>query len=472
MKRMAVVGGLLGGVLVLPMAAAAHPLGNFTINQHVGIIVRQGEVTLDYIVDMAEIPTFQERQAIDLDRDDQVSQAEKATYLEMACADRSASLVLTADGAPLSLSPTGSRLAFLPGQAGLSTLRLECGYRAEGGGRDLVVKNSNFSERVGWREMVARADGVAIVSDLPSESPSARLTSYPKDPGELTPDVTSGSIAIGAGAPQVKPPSRESVLLRTGLPVDALGGLVSRIDLGPGAAVVALLAAAALGAGHALAPGHGKTIIAAYLVGNRGTVRQAAGLGLTVAVSHTIGVLALGLATLLATRSFQPEQVYPYLSTASGLIVLSIGVALLVRTVRRLRHVRAHAHGRDHHHHHHDHSVANDSATPMGWRTLLALGLTGGLVPSASAVVLLLGAINLHRVEFGLALICAFGVGMAVAMVSVGLGLVAATRFGFRKLQASSWLPRLTASVPVVMGGVVSAVGLVMVTNAGWTLLG
>jgi ABC-type nickel/cobalt efflux system permease component RcnA len=211
--------------------------------------------------------------------------------------------------------------------------------------------------------------------------------------------------------------------------------------------------------------------MAAYLVGNRGTARQAAGLGLVVAVSHTVGVAALGLVTLVATSSFQPERVYPYLSTVSGLIVLTIGIGLIARTIRRTRHDHAHKAGHEHDHHHHHHHDP-ELSTKLGWKTLTALGLSGGLVPSASAVVLLLGAVHLGRVEFGMALIAAFGVGMAVTMVAVGLGLVAATRIGMRRLTTASLTTRLWTAIPAVMGIVVTAVGLVMVTRGSAAIFG
>jgi nickel/cobalt exporter len=450
-------------LLALPLVALAHPLGNFTINQFLGLHFTAEHVDVDYVVDMAEIPAFQEHQVIDSDGDNKVSSDEQAAYLATACADRAAGLNISLDGSVATLTETTTLLSFPPGQAGLSTLRLECGYRFGATGSQLSIENNNFSERIGWREIVVTSDGVEVSSDFPSESASARLTLYPQDPSTSTPDLRSGSVAIGVadnyGAlAEVATPS-------TGLPIDALGSLISKAGPSAGAAVVALIAALALGAGHALAPGHGKTIMAAYLVGNRGTMRQALGLGLAVAVSHTVGVLALGLATLFATRNFQPERLYPYLSAVSGAIVLAIGIGLVVRTSRRWRHDHAHAHGHDHHH-------RPEVPSSLSWKTLTALGLSGGLVPSASAVVLLLGAVHLGKVEFGLALIVAFGVGMAIAMVTVGLGLVAATRFGLKRLSGTAWTVRLATMVPAAMGVLVTTVGLVMVTSAGRNLVG
>lgn len=234
----------------------------------------------------------------------------------------------------------------------------------------------------------------------------------------------------------------------------------------PKAAAAAAVVHAAGQLGDGL-DGHGKTIIAAYLVGNRGTIRQAFGLGLAVTVSHTLGVLALGLATLFLSRNFRPETIYPWLSAVSGAIVLAIGIALAVRVVRRLLHDRAHRHTHDHDH---DHPHAHLPAT-FGWKTLAALGISGGLVPSASAVILLLGAVSIGEVEFGLSLIGAFGVGMALAMVAVGLGLVVATRFGHRRFGDSVVYRRLAVALPAAMAVVVTVVGAVILISAGETLL-
>ena len=470
----------LGALILvgLPLVALAHPLGNFTINQFVGLHVTTQEVDVDYVVDMAEIPAFQEQQVIDADGDGKISPAEQAGYQTSACADRGEGLNISVDGSPVTMAGTTARLSFPPGQAGLSTLRLECGYRFEAAGAQLAVENNNFSERIGWREITVTSDGVEVSSDLPSESASARLTSYPQDPSAASPDLRRGSVEIGGfggfGDTTVAaaPP--------TGLPIDALGSLISKGTAGTGTGVVALLAALALGAAHALAPGHGKTIMSAYLVANRGTIRQALGMGLAVAISHTVGVLALGVATLLATRNFHPERIYPYLSAISGTIVLVIGVVLLVRSVRSWRHTPAHAHGHDHHHdhhhdhdhHHHHHHESPGLELSLGWKTFTALGLSGGLIPSASAVVLLLGAIHLGKIEFGLALIGAFGLGMAAAMVTVGLGLVAMTRFGLTRLSGKGWSLRLAAIVPPVMGLFVTGAGLMMMTSAGRNLIG
>jgi nickel/cobalt transporter (NicO) family protein len=179
---------------------------------------------------------------------------------------------------------------------------------------------------------------------------------------------------------------------------------------------LSLAFALGLGAAYALSPGHGKTIMAAYLVRTRGTAKHALFLGLTVTLSHTVGVLALGAAALYASSLIAPERLYPWLGLASGVIILGIGVWLLVSKVRQgLEQRHHHPHG---HHHHH---WPNDSdKLGITWKNLTTLGVVGGLAPSASALVILLAAISLHRLGFGLLLILAFSAGMAAVLAGVG----------------------------------------------------
>jgi nickel/cobalt transporter (NicO) family protein len=207
------------------------------------------------------------------------------------------------------------------------------------------------------------------------------------------------------------------------------------------------------GAAHALTPGHGKAIVAGYLVGSRGTPRHAVYLGLIVTATHTAGVFALGLVTLLLSRFVVPEQLYPWLTVASGLLVVSVGVAVLGG---RVRHARAHAHGREHHHEHdhHDHGYGRGG--------LLGAGVAAGLLPCPSALVVLLGAIALHRVGLGLALILAFSVGLAATVTGVGLVAVLARR-AFSRLSLNGPLVR---TLPAVSAVVILAVGIGITVNA------
>jgi nickel/cobalt transporter (NicO) family protein len=232
----------------------------------------------------------------------------------------------------------------------------------------------------------------------------------------------------------------------------AFTALVGERSRTPGFVAVALLLAVVLGAAHALAPGHGKTVMAAYLVGLRGTVRQAATIGATVTLTHTAGVLLLGL-VLSTTRAVASERVYPWLGLGSGLLLAAVGLGLLVRA-RPGHHGHPHPHPHDHTGHHH--------GRPLGRRGLVALGLAGGLVPSPSAVVVLLGGIALGRAWLGVALVLAYGVGMAATLTGVGLLLAhLRTRMDRRlHLPAGSLLARLGRLLPAVTASVIVLVGL------------
>jgi len=200
------------------------------------------------------------------------------------------------------------------------------------------------------------------------------------------------------------------------------------------------------GAAHALSPGHGKAMVAAYLVGSRGTPRHALLLGLTVTVTHTAGVFGLGLVTLGLSELIVPEQLYPWLNLASALLVVGVGLSVLRARLRR-RHAQGH-----HHHHHGERSL----------RDLLAVGISGGLLPCPTALVVLLAAISLHRIGYGLVLILAFSLGLAGAMTAVGLAAVSARRF----LRKKSFDGRLVRALPAASAALILALGLVMTTRA------
>jgi ABC-type nickel/cobalt efflux system permease component RcnA len=230
--------------------------------------------------------------------------------------------------------------------------------------------------------------------------------------------------------------------------------LVGRDQLGLWVILASLGAALFWGMAHALSPGHGKTIVTAYLVGQRGTPRHAALLGLVVTATHTVGVFVLGAVTLLLSRFIVPEQLYPWLNFVSGVLVVLIGAAVLRA---RLRNRRAQAHGHQHDHdHHHDHEHG------LSRRSLVAVGVSGGLLPCPSALVVLLAAISLHRVAFGMLLVVAFSVGLALTITGIGLAAVLA-RGAFRRL---SFDGRLVSLLPTASALVIVAAGLVMTLHA------
>jgi ABC-type nickel/cobalt efflux system permease component RcnA len=234
-----------------------------------------------------------------------------------------------------------------------------------------------------------------------------------------------------------------------------------------GSILVALVAAFVWGAMHAMSPGHGKTIVGAYLVGSHATLQHALFLGLTTTLTHTIGVFALGLLTLFASQFILPEQVLPWLSILSGLMVVAIGVNLIISRLRHNHDHEHHHHHHDHEHHHHDHEHHHHhhlppKDSPVTWRNLLALGISGGLVPCPSALVLLLSAIAIGRVGFGLLLVLAFSLGLAGVLTGLGLLLVYAKQ-RFKQLTQPK---RLVGILPTVSAFVISLIGLGITAQA------
>ena len=241
-------------------------------------------------------------------------------------------------------------------------------------------------------------------------------------------------------------------------------------ELSPAVVLLALLLAAGLGAAHALSPGHGKTLVAAYLVGSGGTMRQAVALGLTVAFAHTAGVLLLGMLVLVAGELLLPETLIGWMTIVSGALMAMLGAGLVWKALSGGRghsqghdHVHPHSHGRGHAHQH----PPAPERSRLGMRNVAVLGVAGGLVPSASALIVLLAAVTTGRLAFGLALIGAFGIGMAVVLG----GLAAVTTFARgwldQRAVGQGWLIRRTLGLlPAGSGMLVLGIGLVITITA------
>ena len=427
MKRLVVL-LTVAAALIGPAAASAHPLGNFTINRFSRVEVSGPRVYVRYVLDLAEIPTFQ---AGHIDRQAYATRIARNAKLEL-------------DGQPATLVPLRTALAHPLGAGGLHTTRFEVILRGPllDGSTQVTYHDGNYSDRIGWMEIVLGAT---------APSTSHELRAYPKDLLESPLDVTSASASLspGSGADVAPPLSNGTSLQAPDRIADAgFASLVGRSDLSLLVILASLAAALFWGAAHALSPGHGKTIITAYLVGRRGTPRHAALLGLIVTITHTIGVFSLGLVTLALSQFIVPDRLYPWLNLVSGLLVVGIGASVLRSRWRRSRH---------HHHHHHHHGEEGTS-----FRSLLAVGVSGGLLPCPSALVVLLAAISLHRVAFGLLLILAFSAGLALTITGIGLAAVLA-RTAFRRVSFESRLVRL---LPAASALVILAAGLAMTLRA------
>jgi nickel/cobalt exporter len=480
MRRLLLSTPLAAALLaMLAVPASAHPLGNYTVNRAVAVTLAADQVDILYLVDMAEIPAFSTIAAIDTGGDGSVSTDESHAYAETACGQVRRGLVLSVDGA--TLGPAGGaapELSFPTGAGGLRTLRLACHFVAQMpaglAAGSLSITDGIQDDHVGWREVtIAAAGGLRLTqSDVPSRSPSANLSAYPSDRLVTPPDVRHGRASFAVtGAPSG---AAGVVAAPAGTPTaaDPLAGLVGG-ELSPSLVMLAVLLAAGLGAAHALSPGHGKTLVAAYLVGSRGTVRQAVALGATVAATHTAGVLVLGVIVLVAGQLVLPEVVIGWLTVVSGGLMAVLGAALVWRSMRRPRrgghrhdhdHATAHAHGRAHRQ-----GRADSGADPvLTVRGVAVLGIAGGLVPSASALIVLLAAITTGRLGFGLALIVAFGAGMAIVLGGLAVATTLARGWlGSRvAMHGSAGLQRALGLLPIGSGILVLGIGLVIMLGA------
>jgi ABC-type nickel/cobalt efflux system permease component RcnA len=471
------------------VASLAHPLGNFTVNRFARVRVEPNGMRVRYVIDMAEIPAFQESQVMDANHDGEVSNEEAADYLERLAPRLAEGVVLTSDGERVPLSLKSKTVSMPSGAGGLKTLRIEFDFEgsthesAEATHR-IRFDDSNFRERIGWREIVVEpAHGVTVFdSDAYGSALTDELKAYPRDTLSAPLDERSAEFSWTRGA---APSGAVALRTRDGQPAvqsrDRFAELISVEELTPLVALLGLLLAAGLGALHAMSPGHGKTVVGAYLVGSRGTAKHAAFLGLTVTLTHTSSVFALGLLTLFASHYVLPETLFPYISLASGAIVLTIGLTLFIRRLRSAfgwagagahnhhANEHAHAHAADHDHAHgdgalthshggseHTHMPPGADGRPLTWRSLLALGVSGGLLPCPSALVVMLSAISLGRVGYGLALIVAFSVGLAATLTAVGLLFVYASRFVAGRRAGEG---RLVKALPVLSALVIACAG-------------
>lgn len=514
-------------LIAVPATAIAHPMGNFSINHYTRIVPGNRTIELEYIIDMAEIPTFQQmQQSVIVPRPGDPS---LAPYLAQQAAQLKKGLTLEIDHHPLSLVTESQRVIFPPGAGGLPTMKMGFAYRAAlprpigKAPCALQYRDDNFPGHAGWKEIIAvpGAGAAMLNSSVPEKDRSLGLSNYPTDMLHSPPQTLVASLDFRAAAPgdlaqsefasASDAPAADLNLRanRQSTPKNAFTELITsnRADLA--FFIMAALIAAILGAFHAFEPGHGKTIVAAYLVSSRGTARHAVLLGSVVTASHTISVYALGIITLYASQWIVPERLYPWFGLGSGLFVALLGATLFLRRFLRSdphphaaheahphnddhtsaalahrhtwwgRHAdHPHDHGHDHSHYHdhdhrhgHDHNSSQpDSAPPahvhgnnepapegVSLKSLFALGITGGIVPCPAALVVLLGALAIHRVAFGLFLIVAFSAGLAVVLVSFGLAMVYARqfmgRFNAHGPLTERWLP-LASSAAITMIGI------------------
>ncbi|MFK4112645.1 nickel transporter [Streptomyces sp. NPDC002176] len=514
-RSLAVLAGACAVLLGTAPAADAHPLGNFTVNRYDGLVAAPGQLRVTHVEDMAEIPATQAKPELE--------RLGTGQWAELRCAEAARGSELTVDGRRVTLTVSTARAQLRPGQAGLDTLRLECAESAplpKGATVSVGFHSAGVSSGPGWREITARGDRMTLSrSDVPRKSVSRELTTYPADLLSSPADTSAARLTLRPGGTALaaeRDAPGASVLPRgADRWTQALNDLVARRDLTLGFATLALLIAVALGAAHALAPGHGKTLMAAAAAarGGRARLRDVLPLAASVTVTHTLGVVALGL--LVTAGSAATPSVVAWLGVASGALVLGAG-ANLVRRAWRVRagevahgHTHTHedvaesgaghtgaaavevevearalalvggghgdgahvhathgasphvasphseavhseaphgesSHVPDHHHPHshpqdadhtHDHPHKHPLVHTHGGHThshptaptlkgTILLGFAGGLVPSPSAVVVLVGAAALGQAWFGLLLVVAYGAGLALTLTAAGFAVV------------------------------------------------
>ncbi len=525
-------------VVIAPRDVLAHPMGNFSISHFAGLRIEAGEVDVRYILDLAEIPTFQETQAagiVPAPDDPRV-----VAYLASKAEALKGGLQVTLNGRPLSLETVSENVIFPSGAGNLPTMKIGVVYRAALTGLacpcTLAYRDGNFPERAGWKEVVVTAgSGVTtVLSTATSISRSQELANYPTDlinspPQDLGADVTfsvpsfasptakmagdagsataehANSVAVASNTdtaiarqtPRIArdmpkastaPANKTQIVARAdasgtmqlspnkqSTPRNAFTELMTRQQLSFSFLVAAVLLAIGLGALHALEPGHGKTIVAAYLVGSRGTPTHAVLLGIIVTAAHTAGVYLLGAVTLYASRFIVPERLYPWLGVTSGLMIAALASFMLVRALAGEAGDHDHASGRAHSHWFtslgkrgslnftseasnakNGEASADPNAPRISFAQLLTLGITGGMVPCPAALVVLLSAISLNRVGVGLLLIVAFSCGLAAVLIGIGLLMVCGrrlmTKWRGEGAIAKRWLPAVSAGFMAILG--------------------
>jgi ABC-type nickel/cobalt efflux system permease component RcnA len=513
--------------------AAAHPMGNFSVNHYSKITVESDRISIRYFIDLAEIPTYQELQqakiaATDIDPSSQAV----IGYVSARGAELGRGLTLDVNGKPTPLRLISSGVIFPMGAGGLPTMKMGFVYEAaypstsSNPGQtqmNLHYADNNYPSHSGWKEIVAlAAAGSLLQSSVRTADRSGELSNYPTDLLTSPPQDLEASLQVSLPVPlsQVSVEEKQSVRASRPRAVSAVSavrtplkaipssplvqGLVSSLATGqlatpmhlqanrqqtprnsfteliqaqrlsPWFLFTAAIIAIGLGGLHALEPGHGKTIVAAYLVGSRGTARHAFLLGIIVTASHTVGVFALGAITLYASRYIVPEQLYPWLGALSGITIAGLGCYMLLRRLTGTATDHSHAPGAAHAHwmfwnrppETETESNPNPTQT-VSLTQLLTLGITGGIIPCPAALIVLLSAFALHRIGLGFFLIVAFSVGLAAVLIGFGMLMVYARRF-MTHLQIDG--PLTKRWLPVASSAFIAILGLILAIQALSTL--
>jgi ABC-type nickel/cobalt efflux system permease component RcnA len=511
----------------LSLGLSAHPMGNFSVNHYAKIQVEPDGPEILFVLDLAEIPTFELLQKWGLTAKSPRPELEAKATAEAR--EWVKQLRVTSGGKPVALKFLGARMVTADGAGGLPVMRIDTSLKAAAAPGHLEYSDGTYPDRTaGWKEVVVVAkDGAGIKSSTAgSKDVSHGLTAYPQDATLAPPQDLKASL-VWVGTPLVTPVEQPVVTQRKEIPAapappvaeapvtntaptvaepnsmgqvkrnDFLSRALKGGEIGWGLGLLCIAVAFWFGALHALEPGHGKTMVAAYLVGARGTVKHAIFLGGMVTFTHTISVFFLGLVTLFLSKYIMPDKLSKVLGVVSGLTIVYLGGILLYSRARGLQ--GGHGHSHDHHHHHHDefeddsdmafpvhehhhhghehshshgglthtHDGHTHSHVPEGevtFKSLVVLGASGGLVPCPSALVLLLSAISIGRTGFGLLLLLSFSLGLALVLMAMGLLVVYAKNlFPASKSEKPSFFFQY---MPVLSAAIIFAIGIVLTGNS------
>lgn len=420
-------------------------MGNFSVSHYTRLTMTPSGVDGVYALDLAELPSLELMQKW------KVKEPIPHAMVEAQAREWLAQLRFAIDGRTVTPVLSNATLTTDRGAGNMPVLRLTAGFALKATPGVLTFEDPNYSQSNGWKEIVITGGGIRKASHGAAERSKA-LTAYPSEnpadaPQDLRARVEWSATAVGHAAviePIAQPNAvgTPEVPARNPEPESNQGKLARLIEEG-NLGLLAFLLAFLLGCAHAFTPGHGKTMVAAYLVGERGTAKQAVLLGLVVTVTHTLSVFALGVGMYFFAGKFAPERVTKLLEFVSGAAIAILGLWLLYRRGLELA-------GR----------AASHTHTHEYGGSLWALGASGGIVPCPSALVLLLAAISLGRVGFGLLLLVVFSLGLATVLIAVGMLVVS----GKRWLPVDRVLP--VRYLPVASAAVITVIGVALTLAA------
>lgn len=480
MPRIVLVVVLMAGAAPL----AAHPIPNTRYDRTIAVRVGADGVNVKFTLEVSQLTIWLDGGKLftpaEIAKLDRTSRGFSIAYAKKMAPEIARDFRATCDGKPLEFRtekidvepgehprfqflykadwPAGTRHAFafedtsFEGKPGIIALTLDTASMDGGVSLDDVMEPDPK-----WRDKPA-------IDLTPEQAAQLRRVSatvaLPKPANAIEPAPTTTLAAPEVQVAGEERPSLFGDLFHRGLP--AL--FDSRYGIG-----ILILAAFLFGAAHAFTPGHGKTLVAAYLVGERGTVGHAVLLAVATTVAHTGSVILIAAVLWSAYGNNVPGSTQGMLQFAGGTLVAGVGLWLLLRRiVGKADHFHLfgghhHDHGDGHHHHHHGdghvhhhHGPSAEGAkSTAGWTRLVLMGLGGGLIPCWDAVLLLLAATALNRVGFAIPLLFAFSAGLGAVLVMLGVGVVYAHKAGALRFGESRWfklLPMASAAALLAIG--------------------